>query len=111
MMESSRRSKMPDLTPLKLDVDTTNYGGYMRGGIVTRVKQLKVLKLRTVREALNDPDDYLLSDFSKFDRPPLLLLAFQALDKFTGEVTVRRFPAAVSEEDAQKLISVSKIIN
>ncbi|XP_026454052.1 ubiquitin-activating enzyme E1 1-like isoform X1 [Papaver somniferum] len=93
----------------ELDVDTTNYGGYMRGGIVTQVKQPKVLKFRTLKEAMNDPGDYLLSDFSKFDRPPLLHLAFQALDKFTGELG--RFPAAGSEEDAQKLISISKTIN
>ncbi|MCL7047795.1 hypothetical protein MKW94_003588 [Papaver nudicaule] len=67
----------------ELDVDTTNYG----------VKQPKVLKFRTLKEALSDPGDYLLSDF----------LTFQALDKFIGELG--RFPAAGSEEDAQKLIS------
>ncbi|KAI3986864.1 hypothetical protein MKX01_014565 [Papaver californicum] len=81
----------------------------MRGGIVTQVKQPKVLKYWTLREALNDPGDYLLTDFSKFYRPPLLHSAFQALDKFIGELG--RFPAAGPEEDAQKLISVSKTIN
>lgn len=92
-----------------LEEDTTNYGTYVKGGIVTQVKQPKVLNFKPLREALEDPGDFLLSDFSKFDRPPLLHLAFQALDKFVSELG--RFPVAGSEEDAQKLISVATNIN
>ncbi|KAL3850578.1 hypothetical protein ACJIZ3_012460 [Penstemon smallii] len=92
-----------------LDEDTTNYGSYERGGIVTQVKQPKVLKFKTLKEAIKDPGDYLLSDFSKFDRPPLLHLAFQSLDKFVSELG--RFPVAGSEEDAQRLISIISDIN
>ncbi|KAE8039321.1 hypothetical protein FH972_011745 [Carpinus fangiana] len=92
-----------------LEEDTTNYGAYMKGGIVTQVKQPKVLNFKPLKEALSDPGDFLLSDFSKFDRPPLLHLAFQALDKFVSELG--RFPVAGSEEDAQKLISVASNIN
>ncbi|XP_043724924.1 ubiquitin-activating enzyme E1 2-like isoform X2 [Telopea speciosissima] len=92
-----------------LEDDTTNYGAYVKGGIVAQVKQPKVLHFKTLREALKDPGDFLLSDFSKFDRPPLLHLAFQALDKFICEVG--RFPVAGSEEDAQKLISLAININ
>ncbi|GLT26833.1 hypothetical protein SLA2020_018750 [Shorea laevis] len=92
-----------------LEEDTTNFGAYVKGGIATQVKQPKVLNFKPLREALKDPGDFLLSDFSKFDRPPLLHLAFQALDKFVSEVG--RFPVAGSEEDAQKLISVAASIN
>lgn len=92
-----------------LEEDTTNYGTYVKGGIVTQVKEPKVLSFKPLREALKDPGDFLLSDFSKFDRPPLLHLAFQALDKFVSELG--RFPVAGSEEDAQKLISVATNIN
>ncbi|XP_010257066.2 PREDICTED: ubiquitin-activating enzyme E1 1 [Nelumbo nucifera] len=92
-----------------LEEDTTNFGVYEKGGIVTQVKQHKVLHFKPLREALSDPGDFLLSDFSKFDRPPLLHLAFQALDKFICEVG--RFPIAGSEEDAQKLISVASKIS
>ncbi|PKI49887.1 hypothetical protein CRG98_029725 [Punica granatum] len=74
-----------------LEEDTTNYGTYEKG------------------EALKDPGDFLLSDFSKFDRPPLLHLAFQALDKFMYELG--RYPVAGSEDDAQRLISVASSIN
>ncbi|KAL5720963.1 E1 ubiquitin-activating enzyme [Ranunculus cassubicifolius] len=93
----------------QLDEDTTNYGSYERGGIVTQVKQPKALHFKSLKEALSDPGDFLLSDFSKFDRPPLLHLAFQALDKFVSELG--HLPAPGSEEDAQKLISVAAAIN
>lgn len=92
-----------------LEEDTTSYGVYQKGGIVTQVKQPKVLRFKSLREALSDPGEFLLSDFSKFDRPPLLHLAFQALDKFVCELG--RYPSAGSEEDAQKLISMASKMN
>ncbi|CAA0816861.1 Ubiquitin-activating enzyme E1 2 [Striga hermonthica] len=92
-----------------LEEDTTNFGRYERGGIVTQVKQPKVLNFKPLKEAIKDPGDFLLSDFSKFDRPPLLHLAFQSLDKFVSEVG--RFPVAGSEEDAQRLISITSDMN
>ncbi|GMH12787.1 hypothetical protein Nepgr_014628 [Nepenthes gracilis] len=92
-----------------LEEDTTNYGVYQKGGIVTQVKQPKVLNFKPLKEALSDPGDFLLSDFSKFDRSPFLHLAFQALDKFLCEVG--RYPVAGIEEDAQKLISIASRMN
>ncbi|XVE58986.1 hypothetical protein DITRI_Ditri05aG0007800 [Diplodiscus trichospermus] len=92
-----------------LEEDTTNFGTYIKGGIVTQVKQPKVLNFKPLREALKDPGDFLLSDFSKFDHPPLLHLAFQALDKFVSDF--KCFPVAGSEEDAKKLISIAGNIN
>uniref|UniRef100_A0A5B6ZME5 E1 ubiquitin-activating enzyme n=1 Tax=Davidia involucrata TaxID=16924 RepID=A0A5B6ZME5_DAVIN len=92
-----------------IEGDTTNYAAYQKGGIVTQVKQPKVLNFKPLRQTLEDPGDFLLSDFSKFDRPPLLHLAFQALDKFISELG--RYPVAGSEDDAQKLISLATDIN
>ncbi|KAK8697978.1 hypothetical protein V6N13_114110 [Hibiscus sabdariffa] len=94
---------------LTLEEDTTNFGTYVKGGIVTQVKQPKVLNFKPLKDALKDPGDFLLSDFSKFDRPPLLHIAFQALDRFICEVG--RFPVAGSEEDARKLTSFAANIN
>ncbi|XP_073274122.1 ubiquitin-activating enzyme E1 1-like isoform X2 [Primulina huaijiensis] len=92
-----------------IEEDTTDYSAYQRGGIVTQVKEPKVLNFKPLRQALKDPGDYLLSDFSKYDRPPLLHLAFQALDKFIVEFG--RFPNAGSEQDAQKFIALVTDIN
>ncbi|KAE8729084.1 Ubiquitin-activating enzyme E1 2 [Hibiscus syriacus] len=104
-----RKIKSAKRYSFTLEEDTTNFGRYIKGGIVTQVKEPKVLNFKPLRDALKDPSDYLLSDFSKFDRPPLLHLAFQALDKFVSDLG--RFPAAGSEEDANKLISISGNIN
>ncbi|KAH9296093.1 hypothetical protein KI387_039681, partial [Taxus chinensis] len=92
-----------------LDEDTTNFGAYAGRGIVTQVKQPKVLSFKPLEEALKNPGEFLLSDFSKFDRPPLLHLAFQALDTFVQEFG--RFPYAASEEDARSLVEAAKAIN
>ncbi|EHA8591138.1 ubiquitin-activating enzyme E1 1 [Cocos nucifera] len=92
-----------------LEEDTTKFGAYTKGGIVTQVKQPKVLQFKSLRDALRDPGDFLLSDFSKFDRPPLLHLAFQALDKCRHDMG--RFPVAGSEDDVQKLIALAVSIN
>ncbi|CAN0902154.1 Ubiquitin-activating enzyme E1 2 [Linum grandiflorum] len=92
-----------------LEEDTTNFGAYTKGGIVTQVKQPKLLNFKTLQEALKHPGDFLFSDFSKFDRPSLLHLAFQGLDKFLSEVG--RFPVAGSEEDATKFILLVTNIN
>ncbi|KAJ0796013.1 putative ubiquitin/SUMO-activating enzyme E1, THIF-type NAD/FAD binding, ubiquitin-activating enzyme [Helianthus annuus] len=92
-----------------LEEDTTNFGTYVKGGIVTQVKQPKVLNFKPLKEAIKTPGEFLLSDFAKFDRPPLLHLAFQALDKFMCEMG--RFPVAGLEDDAQKLISIATAMN
>ncbi|KAJ6848143.1 ubiquitin-activating enzyme E1 1-like [Iris pallida] len=92
-----------------LEEDTTHFGAYDRGGIVTQVKQPKILKFKPLKDALRDPGEFLLSDFSKFDRPPLLHLAFQALDAFRN--SMGRFPLAGSEEDVEKLTALAVSIN
>ncbi|KAH0464742.1 hypothetical protein IEQ34_004845 [Dendrobium chrysotoxum] len=92
-----------------LEEDTTNFGRYERGGIVTQVKLPKVLQFKPLKVALKEPGDFLLSDFSKYDRSPLLHLAFQALEKFRYDLG--RFPISGSEEDAQRLIDFVTNIN
>lgn len=55
-----------------LEKDTSGFGAYEKGGIVTQIKQLKVLKFKLLKESLKERSEFLLTDFSKFDRPPLL---------------------------------------
>ena len=74
-----------------------------------QVKPPKVLKFQTLREALSNPGEFLLSDFAKFDRPPLLHLAFQALDAFRAESG--SFPAPASVSDANRLVELAHSIN
>eukprot|EP01018_Ginkgo_biloba_P004737 Gb_01549 [translate_table: standard] len=92
-----------------LEEDTTKFGAYEKGGIVTEVKPPKVLHFKRLKEALKDPGEFLLSDFAKFDRPPLLHLAFQALDKFMCKFG--RFPVPASFDDANEVVALAKTIN
>ncbi|KAG4206764.1 hypothetical protein ERO13_A03G027000v2 [Gossypium hirsutum] len=107
--EKPRKIKSARPYSFTLEEDTTAFGTYVKGGIVTQVKQPKMLNFKPLREALKEPGDFLLSDFAKFDRPLLLHIAFQALDKFISDFG--RFPVAGSEEDAQKLASIAANIN
>ncbi|KAK3139148.1 hypothetical protein QOZ80_5AG0378620 [Eleusine coracana subsp. coracana] len=110
-LNDGRPRKIKNARPYSftLEEDTSSYGTYIRGGIVTQVKSPKVLKFKPLKEAIKEPGEFLMSDFSKFDRPPLLHLAFQALDKFRNELM--RFPVAGSADDAQKLIDFAVSIN
>lgn len=104
-----RRIKSAKYYGFVLEEDTTNFGAYEKGGIVTEMKQPKMLQFKSLKEALKDPGEFLFSDTSKFERPPLLHLGFHALDKFVCEFG--RFPAASSKEDATKLVSLAISIN
>lgn len=66
----------------ELETDTTKFGAYTRGGIVTQHKEPKTLAFKKLADALEEPGEFLLSDFSKIERSPLLHLAFQALDAY-----------------------------
>ena len=92
-----------------LEEDTTPFGVHEKGGIVTQVKQPKLLNFKSLEEALQNPGEFLLSDFAKFDRPPLLHMAFQALDKFCAEYG--RLPVAGSSDDASNFIYLVKNLN
>ena len=49
---------------------------------MTQVKETKELAFKTLKAALKDPGDFLVSDFSKIDRSAHLHIGFQALDAF-----------------------------
>lgn len=66
------------------------------------MKEPKVLRFKALRDAMSYLGDFLLSDFSKFERSPLLYLCFQALDKFKKEHRCSR--TAGCEQDAQTFI-------
>ncbi|KAJ3682852.1 hypothetical protein LUZ60_013079 [Juncus effusus] len=104
-----RKIKIARPYSFTLEEDTTNFGVYEKGGIVTQVKQPKVVNFRSLKECLKEPREFLLSDFSKYERPAVLHLAFKALDKFKTEVG--RFPLAGNEQDVQKLIKIAETIN
>jgi hypothetical protein len=46
--------------------DTSNFGTYTKGGIITQVKEWKTLKFKSLRDSIREPGNFPLSDCSKF---------------------------------------------
>ncbi|KAL5197977.1 hypothetical protein ABZP36_001489 [Zizania latifolia] len=110
-LNDGKPRKVKNARPFSFSIeeDTTKCGMYTKGGIVMQVKEPKVLRFKALRDAMRDPGDFLVSDFSKFERSPMLHLAFQALDKFKQEYG--RYPAPGCEQDAQSLLQCAADIN
>lgn len=89
--------------------DSTAYSPYVSGGIATQVKESIVLSFRSLAESLEDPAEFLLTDFAKLERSPLLHIGFQALDAFTADKG--RLPGPGSEADAELLLEKAKQLN
>uniref|UniRef100_A0A4W3JK23 E1 ubiquitin-activating enzyme n=1 Tax=Callorhinchus milii TaxID=7868 RepID=A0A4W3JK23_CALMI len=86
--------------------DTSCFGDYEKGGIVTEVKMSKKLAfVSTLTEALKEPR-YQISDYGKTERHGTLHIAFQALHRFVKECG--RLPKARSTADAERLVAIAK---
>ena len=77
----------------EVDVDSSGFSAYISGGIVTQVKESKVLSFQPLADALKEPGEFLLTDFAKLERSPLLHIGFQALDAFTVRPLGSTFPS------------------
>ena len=87
----------------ELEEDTSSFGEYVKGGIVTEHKEGKSLDFKPLSQALDDPGEFLLSDFAKMERAGVLHLGFQALDAFQ----VSQWLAASLQASADQLCALS----
>ena len=85
------------------------YNAYLTGGVVTQVKEPKTLVFKTMADALQEPGEFLMSDFSKLDRATVLHICLRALDAFKAETG--RFPIAHEEADIAKVVSIAKDVD
>ncbi|KAJ9576640.1 hypothetical protein L9F63_025464 [Diploptera punctata] len=88
--------------------DTSDYTEYIRGGIVTQVKMPKVLHFKSLQESLNEPE-FVLTDFSKFERPPQIHLAYRALHKYIEQKG--ELPKPWNQDDADAFVSIAKSLS
>jgi len=93
----------------ELDLDTTNFSPYVGGGIATQVKETKTLAFKSLSQAIDEPGDFLLSDFAKMERSPQLHLAFGALDAFVEKYGAPPIPG--SDADADKFVAEAETLN
>ncbi len=90
---------------LEIEVDSTGFGAYVKGGIVTQVKQPKTLHFKSLSESIEAPGEFLMSDFSKFERPPLLHVGFRAVDEFVA--SQGRAPRPGDSADASAVLEIA----
>ncbi|KAL8709951.1 MAG: hypothetical protein Q9220_005401 [cf. Caloplaca sp. 1 TL-2023] len=84
--------------------DVSSLGEYKRGGLYTQVKMPKIVSFQPLSEQLKKPE-ILMSDFAKFDRPPQLHLAFQALHTFRDDHG--HLPRPHNDEDATEVFKIT----
>lgn len=94
---------------LEVDIDSSSFKEYVKGGIVTQVKQPKTLHFKTLSESIESPGDFLISDFSKFERPALLHLGFRAVEEFI--TSNGRCPRPGDKDDASAILEIAQSIN
>jgi ubiquitin-activating enzyme E1 len=79
-------------------------------GYITQVKQPVTVSFQSYSEALENPKDFMLSDFAKFDRPPVLLLAFKALEYYQSK-HAGQLPPPADKAAAMELVSIARTLD
>lgn len=77
-------------------------------GYITQVKQPVVLTFETYEKRLVEPGEFMLSDFAKFDRPPLLHAGFQGLAQVREELG--DYPAPGDAAACAKVLEATKAL-
>ncbi|XP_059481585.1 ubiquitin-like modifier-activating enzyme 1 [Neocloeon triangulifer] len=83
--------------------DTTGLSHYTGGGVATQVKMPVKVDFLPFGKALSNPE-FVMTDFGKFDSPPVLHAAFTALHEFVKNNS--RLPKPWNEADASSLLSL-----
>ena len=90
--------------------DTREFSAYVRGGICTQVKMPTEVTFKSLKEALDEPNDlFILTDFGKFDRPGNFHVAYLALHQFRKDEG--RYPKPWCSEDAGKFKALAEKLN
>ncbi|KAL7535827.1 hypothetical protein ACHAXR_006761 [Thalassiosira sp. AJA248-18] len=76
-------------------------------GYITQVKTPVTMSFKPYREALADHGELMMSDFAKFDRPPLLHLAYRALASY-AEAHNMKYPQPGDMTAAKEVWELAK---
>eukprot|EP00105_Crassostrea_gigas_P035763 XP_019919911.1 PREDICTED: ubiquitin-like modifier-activating enzyme 1 [Crassostrea gigas] len=88
--------------------DTTKFSNYEQGGVVSQVKTHKTIHFKSIKAAMN-ANEFLMTDFAKFDRPDQLHIGFQALYEFQKQKG--QLPRSRCKADADEFLKVVKALN
>lgn len=95
-----------------VDVDLSNHklSSTAQQGYITQVKQPKTVSFQSYETKVKNPGDIMMSDFAKFDRPPLLHLAFQALYQYM-ETNHGQLPNPADLNAASDVLKIAKSLD
>jgi ubiquitin-activating enzyme E1 len=88
-------------------VDSSQCSEPATQGYITQVKTPTTMSFKTYRESLTDHGELMMSDFAKFDRPPLLHLAYRALASY-AESNDMEYPTPGDMTAAQAVLDIAK---
>ncbi|CAH1403946.1 unnamed protein product [Nezara viridula] len=101
-------TKIKVLGPYTFSIgNTSNFGEYIRGGIVQQVKMPKVLQFKSYSEALKSPE-FIFTDFGKFDHPQQLHVAFKAVESYKKEFG--KLPSPWDNKNALDFVNCCKSV-
>eukprot|EP01111_Echinosteliopsis_oligospora_P018356 TRINITY_DN8368_c0_g1_i1.p1 TRINITY_DN8368_c0_g1~~TRINITY_DN8368_c0_g1_i1.p1 ORF type:complete len:1024 (-),score=345.47 TRINITY_DN8368_c0_g1_i1:36-3107(-) len=107
---NTKKFKIKTLGPYTFSIgDVSGLSSYTTGGYATQVKQPKTLHFKTLRQAIEEPGEFLISDFAKFDYPPQLHLGFQAVHAFHAKSG--SYPAPHDKSHASEVVQLASEIN
>lgn len=86
-LETNKNYAVKVTGPYMFEIDVESSGdvtvaGEAQQGYITQVKQPVTIAFETYEKRLADLGECMMSDFAKFDRPPLLHKAFKALEEY-----------------------------
>jgi ubiquitin-activating enzyme E1 len=88
-------------------VDTSGQEQVITQGYITQVKRPVTLEFTEYSKALEEPGELMMSDFAKFDRPPLLHLAYKALAEY-WESHDGQYPTPGNVDQANQVYDIAK---
>lgn len=88
-----------------VDLSGAKETGESHQGYITQIKQPKTMSFQTYKQKLEDPGEFVLSDFAKFDRPQLLHLGFKALTQYLEQTG--SLPAPADAAAASKVVEIA----
>eukprot|EP01038_Epipyxis_sp_PR26KG_P008482 gene8482-11465_t len=92
-----------------IDIDSTQFTRYERGGFINQIKQPVSISFKSMRESIINPGEF-TCDFVKIERAGVLHSAFIALHEFRNNHN-GELPRSGNPDDAQELFDITLKMN
>lgn len=110
--DNSREYEVKSTGPYTFElvgIDSSSCSTPATQGYITQVKRPVTMSFQKYGDAYDHPEDLMMTDFAKFDRPPLLHLLYKALDLFLEKFG--KLPSPGVEEEINQFLEISKTLD